>query len=229
MVSQADERESRPRRHPDAIPDMAMAEHHRRVWRALDQIAADNGHSASALAKLAGLDPTSFNPSKRVTREGRLRWPSVETLAKVAEATGTGLRDVAAMLDDRPERARYIPLAQLGPGEAPGEAHLINAEQEQAPFQLMDHEAFYLDLTSALPPLYRAGDRLLLSPNTPLAPGDRAVAVLKAKGAASSARIGEITGADAKKLQLQPLAGGKEISLQRKECLWIARIMAVSQ
>ncbi len=213
----------------EAPPDAALADHHRRVWRALDQIAADNGHSASALAKLAGLDPTSFNPSKRVTREGRLRWPSVETLAKVAEATGNGLRDVAAMLDDRPERARYLPLARLDFSKTPGEAHLSSAEQEQAPYQLEDREAFYLDLDGALPPLYRAGDRLLLSPNAALALGDRAVAALKSKDAIQPVHLGEITGVDAKKLRLRPFSGGDDISVPRKDCLWIARILAVSQ
>ena len=214
----------------EAPPDPALTEHHRRVWRALDQIAADNGQSASALAKLAGLDPTSFNPSKRVTREGRLRWPSVETLAKVAEATGASLRDVAAMLDDRPERPRYLPLALLDLGQTPGEGLLRDAEREQAPYQLEDREAFYLDLSAALPPLYRQGDRLLLSPNAPLSTGDRVVAALKSKNAAQlTARFGEIIAIDAKKLRLTPLTDGEDITLPRKDCLWIARIIAVSQ
>ncbi len=38
---------------------------HKDIWRGLDQLAAHHGLSASGLARRAGLDPTSFNPSKR--------------------------------------------------------------------------------------------------------------------------------------------------------------------
>ena len=38
---------------------------HKQVWAAIDTIAERYGFSASGLAKKSGLDPTSFNPSKR--------------------------------------------------------------------------------------------------------------------------------------------------------------------
>jgi phage repressor protein C with HTH and peptisase S24 domain len=38
---------------------------HKQVWNAIDVVAERYGFSASGLAKKAGLDPTSFNPSKR--------------------------------------------------------------------------------------------------------------------------------------------------------------------
>ena len=38
---------------------------HKQVWSAIDVVAERYGFSASGLAKKAGLDPTSFNPSKR--------------------------------------------------------------------------------------------------------------------------------------------------------------------
>jgi phage repressor protein C with HTH and peptisase S24 domain len=49
---------------------------HARVWSAIDALARRYGLSASGLAKRAGLDPTAFNKSKRVTGEGRPRWPT---------------------------------------------------------------------------------------------------------------------------------------------------------
>ena len=49
---------------------------HEDIWRALDSLAAERGLSASGLARRSGLDPTTFNPSKRSTPEGRARWPS---------------------------------------------------------------------------------------------------------------------------------------------------------
>jgi phage repressor protein C with HTH and peptisase S24 domain len=49
---------------------------HNQIWAALDKIAELNSLSISGLSRRAGLDPTSFNKSKRVTCNGRLRWPS---------------------------------------------------------------------------------------------------------------------------------------------------------
>jgi len=59
---------------------------HDDIWRALDTLAAESGLSASGLAKAAGLDSTTFNPSKRTMPDGRARWPSTESLAKAAPA-----------------------------------------------------------------------------------------------------------------------------------------------
>ena len=53
----------------------------------------------SGLAKRARLDPTTFNKSKRVTRDGKPRWPSTETLAKILQATGTTLAEFARSID----------------------------------------------------------------------------------------------------------------------------------
>src|SRR5579871_1911093 len=71
---------------------------HEDVWRALDTLAAENGLSASGLAKQSGLDPTTFNPSKRCMPDGRARWPSTESLAKVLNATGASLEAFTALV-----------------------------------------------------------------------------------------------------------------------------------
>ena len=44
---------------------------HAQIWTALDRLAARAGLSPSGLAKKAGLDPTTFNKSKRITPDGR--------------------------------------------------------------------------------------------------------------------------------------------------------------
>lgn len=69
---------------------------HKDIWRGLDQLAAHHGLSASGLAKRAGLDPTSFNLSKREGAGGRPRWPTTESLARVLGAVGAGFGDFAA-------------------------------------------------------------------------------------------------------------------------------------
>ncbi len=62
---------------------------HEAVWAAIDALAARHGLSPSALARRAGLDPTTFNPCKRIGANGKPRWPSTESLAKALNATST--------------------------------------------------------------------------------------------------------------------------------------------
>src|ERR1700754_887745 len=84
---------------------------HPQIWRAIDALAARHGMSPSGLAKLAGLDPTTFNKSKRGAANGKLRWPSTESLAKVLAATGSSLEDFVALVagDARMARSRMVP------------------------------------------------------------------------------------------------------------------------
>jgi phage repressor protein C with HTH and peptisase S24 domain len=70
---------------------------HAWIWGAIDALAERRGLTPSGLARLAGLDPTAFNRSKRFTPEGRPRWPSTESLSKLLEATGTSLDEFAAI------------------------------------------------------------------------------------------------------------------------------------
>ena len=69
-------------------PKSACRLTHANAWRAIDRIAVMHGLTASGLARKAGLDPTSFNTSKRVSPTGKDRWLSTETIAKVLRAVG---------------------------------------------------------------------------------------------------------------------------------------------
>lgn len=64
---------------------------HAQVWDAIDALARNRDLTASGLAVRAGLDPTSFNRSKRHSADGRLRWPSTESIAKILDATGSSI------------------------------------------------------------------------------------------------------------------------------------------
>ena len=62
-------------------------------------------------AKAAGLDPTTFNKSKRITVEGRPRWPSTESISKALTATGTTLQNFVALVEGSgivPARAAWF-------------------------------------------------------------------------------------------------------------------------
>jgi phage repressor protein C with HTH and peptisase S24 domain len=83
---------------------------HDRVWAAIDALAERHSLSASGLARLAGLDSTAFNKSKRLSADGRPRWPSTESLAKIIEATGATLDEFVALVESaggiRPDRSK---------------------------------------------------------------------------------------------------------------------------
>src|SRR3978361_1055818 len=96
---------------------------HTQIWRAIDALAARHGMSPSGLAKLAGLDPTTFNKSKRGTANGKLRWPSPERHAKVLSRTGASLEDFVALVGGgagRAARMRMVPLIGMAQAGASG-------------------------------------------------------------------------------------------------------------
>src|SRR6187399_1278451 len=73
---------------------------HDQIWGALDRLAARADLSPSGLAKRAGLDPTTFNKSKRITPDGRARWPSTESVAKALTATGTPIDTFVQLIEE---------------------------------------------------------------------------------------------------------------------------------
>src|ERR1700757_4762988 len=94
---------------------------HRQIWTAIDALAERYDLSPSGLAKLAGLDPTTFNKSKRGSANGKLRWPSTESLAKVLSATGAGLDEFIALVAEKSiVRARMVPLIGMAQAGAAG-------------------------------------------------------------------------------------------------------------
>ncbi|MDB5514085.1 MAG: putative phage repressor, partial [Tardiphaga sp.] len=89
---------------------------HDQIWTALDRLAERAGLSPSGLAKKSGLDPTTFNKSKRITSDGRERWPSTESVSKALAATGSGLSSFVQFIDDSARSVQSVPL--LGFAEA---------------------------------------------------------------------------------------------------------------
>lgn len=66
---------------------------HNEVWTAIDKFAKVHNMSCSGLARFSGLDPTTFNRSKRHSKYGQPRWPSTNSIAKILEATGSDIND----------------------------------------------------------------------------------------------------------------------------------------
>src|SRR5229473_3263200 len=101
---------------PAKAPRMLTHEH---IWTALDRLAERAGLSPSGLAKRSGLDPTTFNKSKRVTPDGRERWPSTESVSKALAATASSIDTFVQLIGDSARTVRSVPLlgfAQAGTG-----------------------------------------------------------------------------------------------------------------
>lgn len=96
------------------------------MWTALDLLAEEHDLSPSGLAIAAGLDPTAFNRSKRERRNGRARWPSTETIAKVLLATGVTFPEFARLTERacraRAHGRRKAAAAKRKPAQARGRA-----------------------------------------------------------------------------------------------------------
>jgi phage repressor protein C with HTH and peptisase S24 domain len=222
----------------ESAPPISSLQHDS-IWRAIDLLAESHGYSASGLARKAGLDPTSFNPSKRVTSEGRPRWPSTESLAKILDITNESLDTLADFIrgDDAPTPPqatnRQIPL--IGCAQAGQDGYFDDAGfpagsgWDMIDFPKMDDPAIYaLEVSGeSMEPLYRDGDILIVSPNTEqLRRGDRVVVRTK-KGEVMAKHLARISPTQ---IVLKSLNDAfDDVPLSRKDVSWIARILWVSQ
>ena len=206
---------------------------HGDVWRAIDRLAAKNGLSASGLARRAGLDPTSFNKSKRATREGKPRWPTTESIAKILTATGESMTGFVALMSGRAGGpARRLPLIGYAQAGAAGyfddAGYPVGRGWDDIDFpDLHDPAAYALEVAGdSMMPVYRAGDIIVVSPAADIRRGDRVV-VKTRKGEVMAKQVLRQT---AQKLELGSLNPRHPTrSLDMSEVRWIARILWVSQ
>jgi len=66
---------------------------HYQIWHAIELFAKEHGLSCSGLAKRSGLDPTTFNKSKRFSKYEQPRWPSTYSISKILAATNASPQD----------------------------------------------------------------------------------------------------------------------------------------
>jgi phage repressor protein C with HTH and peptisase S24 domain len=209
---------------------------HSKIWTAIDALARRYGLSPSGLAKRAGLDATAFNRSKRVTPEGRPRWPTTESVAKVLAATGASLDEFMHLLDDEGPVLRKVPqpipligLTQAGTGGFFDDGGFpVGGGWDQIGFpRVEDDSAYALEVTGdSMQPLYRDGDILIVSPNSTTRKGDRVV--LRTTEGEEMAKI--LVRRSAKTVELasfNPAHPNLVFPVERID--WIARIVWASQ
>lgn len=71
---------------------------HHQFWAALEELAELRGLSMSGMARQAGLDPTSFNKSKRMSPRNLPKWPRTDSLFRVLVITETSLGEFEQIL-----------------------------------------------------------------------------------------------------------------------------------
>lgn len=206
---------------------------HRQVWAGIDRLAARYGMSASALARHAGLDPTVFNKSKRTAPGGKPRWPSTESLSKILEATGASFDEFAAMVTDvvSPSR-RLTPL--IGFAEAGNAGYFDDSgfpvgggwDHIQTP-GVTDPHAYALEISGdSMVPVFRPGDKIIVSPGASVRPKDRVVVKTK-EGEVLVKELKRQTKTALTLASANPAYEDRVVKMRDVE--WIGRVLWVSQ
>jgi phage repressor protein C with HTH and peptisase S24 domain len=208
---------------------------HKQIWNAIDALAAKNKLSASGLAKLSGLDPTTFNKSKRGAPTGKLRWPSTESISKILTATGSSLEEFVALVGhDGASRMpiRLVPLVGMAQAGSHGyfddAGFPAGAGWDEIPFpELSDDHAYALEVTGdSMLPVYRDGDRIIVSPAASARRGDRVVV----KTLAGEVMAKQLTRLTAQRVELKSLNPAYEDrAFALSEVAFIHRIIWASQ
>jgi phage repressor protein C with HTH and peptisase S24 domain len=205
---------------------------HNQIWGAMDRLAERAGLSASGLAKKSGLDPTTFNKSKRITVEGRERWPSTESVAKALAATNVPIDTFVQLIEDTPRIVQSVPL--LGFAEAGSGGYFDDGGfpagkgwDEVGLPSINDEHAYALKISGdSMKPAYRDGDVIVVSPGSPIHRGDRVVV----KTREGEVMVKELKRRTTKTLELSSLNPNHvDRTLAAADVDWIARIVWASQ
>jgi phage repressor protein C with HTH and peptisase S24 domain len=209
---------------------------HKSIWAAIDALAQDHGLSVSGLAKRAGLDPTTFNKSKRISRDGKPRWPSTESVAKILNATGSTLPDLVAHIASAGDGMRFsgrrvpvIGMAQAGSSGFFDDAGFpVGGSWDEVDFpDITDPHTYALEISGdSMEPVLREGDIVIVSPAAQVRRGDRVI--VRTTGGEVMAK--ELTRRTATRVELSsvnPVYPGLE--LDTRDIAWISRIIWVGQ
>lgn len=208
---------------------------HSQIWAAIDALGERYGLTPSGLARKAGLDPTTFNRSKRETASGHQRWPSTESIAKVLQATGSSLDEFMALVSASGGAGRFrhtrplIGLAQAGGSGVFDDAGFVTGAgwDEIDVLADADEHSYALEIAGdSMAPLYRDGDVVIVSPVAPVRRGDR-VLVKTTSGEIMARELKRQAGRNIELRAINPAYPDRVIP--REEVSWMARILWASQ
>lgn len=207
---------------------------HADIWAAIDRLARDRGLTASGLARRAGLDPTTFNKSKRITREGKPRWPSTESISKVLDATGASLDEFITLLSDQPANGRGPALPLVPSADILSRRTLNGTLQAHLRgsggilFPDAGKSGFAIAMSDdRLAPAYRKGDVLIVSNTVRIRRGDRVLA----RTAVGETIAAEVVRNGRGQLVMRRLDRPvpQEMSCGTGELAWMLRVLWASQ
>lgn len=207
---------------------------HADIWTAIDNFARVHGLSPSGLARRAGLDPTTFNKSKRITREGKPRWPSTESISKILDATDSTFGEFAIHLGNEAAQGLAQRVPVIGFAQAGNEGYFDDAgyptgsgwDETVFPY-IGDAHAYALEVSGdSMQPIYRDGDIILVSPAENIRRGDRVVVKTK-EGEVLAKELKRQSSKRIELLSLNVAYGDRILPVENVE--WMARVVWVSQ
>ena len=209
---------------------------HGEVWHAIDALAQKNGLSASGLARRSGLDPTTFNKSKRFAADGRPRWPSTESIAKILKATNTSIGELFGAASAQIERTGTLAVPLIGEAHAglellpraPGQAIMLPRPPRIVSFPDRRREPLYAlsVVGDSMLPLYRDGDVLFIASEAPVNVGDRVV--VKVEGSEVMVRV--LHARTEVELTFHAISPDHpDLVFPASDVLWMARIVYATQ
>jgi len=195
---------------------------HDDIWAAIDRLAETKGLSASGLARQAGLDPTAFNRSKRISPNGKPRWPSTESLSKILAVTDSTMSDLISLMALEESEQHCVPVLSYTSLRS-GKLTLPRGHEVLPVAFDTSEDAFAVSLgDTRLSPLFRNGAMLVADPNARAKSEDRVLLYVRREGL----KGGILKSAGKRNVSvLLPNADFEEKIFSEGDVEWIARIL----
>lgn len=198
---------------------------HDQIWMAIDRLAESRGFSPSGLARQSGLDPTAFNRSKRISPNGKPRWPSTESISKILAVTSSTMTDLFSLMDGGSDGGlQIVPLlthADLRAGRIASDkagVFSISLDAGDSAFAVrIDDDHFH--------PLFRAGSVIIADRDLKMKANDRILLFSSKDGL----KGGILQSAQKRNLTvLLPGDSFREVVFAESDVEWTARILWAS-
>ena len=203
------------------------------IWLGIDHLADQVGVSPARLARMAGLDQAVFSAGRRRKPNGELRWPSMDSLAKVLDVAGVSLGDFVNYMHGNPAARSGFKLPTLSLEKAADEQNYdedgfpTGAGWDLVEFpDVQDPHCFGLHIKSdQYAPIYRAGDLLVWAPGISVRRGDRVVyRHRKDPTGQGGLFIGTLLRQTPYTIDIASLVGGDVETIQAQHIPWLTRI-----
>jgi phage repressor protein C with HTH and peptisase S24 domain len=206
------------------------------VWRGIDRLADEIGVTPARLARMAGLDQAVFGPTRRLKDNGELRWPSMDSLAKVLHVADISLGDfVNYMYGDPASRAGFrLPCLRFGAAgdeHYDGEGFPTGDAWDRIEFpDLQDPKCFGLVLEDdRASPVYREGDLLVCAPGMSIRRGDRIVYRHGREPGGDGVSVGVLIRQTPFRVDIAAVDESRAETLAAQDIKWMTRIAWVRQ